>query len=362
MNKKPTIATVTAWPLRASLLQPFRIATGEHDHLENVFLCIELADGTKGYGEAAVATHITGETVEGTLQHLRDIASSLIGQSAADYLKISTQLHEALADNHCALAAVEMALLDALTRYFKIPLWRLWGDRQKKLSSDVTIVIADLAETREKATFFYAQGFRSFKIKIGLDQDLDVKRIAAVDKITRHSPLVLDANQGYTASQTIQFLKDLKRIGIVPALMEQPVPKNDSEGLKKITRSTKVCVCADESASTLPQVIDLIKKKAVGAINIKLMKTGLIHGLEIARWTKAHGMKLMIGGMVESNLAMTAAAHMATALGCFDFIDLDTPFFIQGEVARNPFLSTKGVYDLSKVKAGIGIIKKVEML
>ena len=90
--------------------------------------------------------------------------------------------HEALADNHCALAAVEMALLDALTRYLKIPLWRLWGDRQKKLSSDVTIVIAYLTETKEKATFFYAQGFRSFKIKIGLDQDLDFKRIAAVDK------------------------------------------------------------------------------------------------------------------------------------------------------------------------------------
>ncbi len=52
---------------------------------------------------------------------------------------------------------------------------------------------------------------------------------------------------------------------------------------------------------------------------------------------------------------MTAAAHMAAALGCFDFIDLDTPFFIKGEVARNPFLSAKGIYDLSKVKAGIGI-------
>ena len=63
----------------------------------------------------------------------------------------------------------------------------------------------------------------------------------------------------------------------------------------------------------------------------------------------------MIGGMMESNLAMTTSAHLAAGLGCFDFIDLDTPFFIKGEVNRNSYLSVDGVYDLSKVKAGIGI-------
>jgi hypothetical protein len=60
--------------------------------------------------------------------------------------------------------------------------------------------------------------------------------------------------------------------------------------------------------------------------------------------------------MMESNLAMTTSAHLAAGLGYFDFIDLDTPFFIKGEVSRNPFLSPQGVYDLSKVKAGIGIV------
>ena len=85
------------------------------------------------------------------------------------------------------------------------------------------------------------------------------------------------------------------------------------------------------------------------------MKTGLVHALEISRFAHAAGVKLMIGGMMESNLAMTASAHLAAGLGYFDFIDLDTPFFIKGEAARNPYLSSQGVYDLSKVKAGIGI-------
>ena len=64
----------------------------------------------------------------------------------------------------------------------------------------------------------------------------------------------------------------------------------------------------------------------------------------------------MIGGMMETSLAMTASAHLAAGLGCFDFIDLDTPFFIKKDFDKNPYLSSKGVYDLKKVKAGIAII------
>ena len=73
---------------------------------------------------------------------------------------------------------------------------------------------------------------------------------------------------------------------------------------------------------------------------------------------KANGMKLMIGGMMETSLAMTASAHLASGLGGFDYIDLDTPFFIKPGFDRNPYLSQRGVYDLRKVKAGIGIIPK----
>lgn len=356
---KPSLITkASVSSVKGKMLQPFRIATGENAFFENIFFSIELADGTKGYGEAAVAEHITGEKLEITLCNLKKTAAWLIGHSASDYLKISTALQERLPLNHSAVAAVEIALFDAITRSLKIPLWRLWGAHPKKLRSDITIVIADLEETEEKTRLFYKQGFRSFKIKIGQDMDLDIKRIQAVQRITRGAAILLDANQGYKAEESIQILKYLKRHEIVPTVIEQPVEKNDDDGLQKVKRATQACVCADESASSLAHVLELIKKKSVGAINIKLMKTGLIHALEIAHWTKAHGLKLMIGGMVESNLSMTTAAHIAAGLGYFDFIDLDTPFFIEGEVALNPFLNNKGVYDLTTCKAGVGITPK----
>jgi len=93
----------------------------------------------------------------------------------------------------------------------------------------------------------------------------------------------------------------------------------------------------------------------VHIINVKLMKCGLFEAREIALLAQANGIKLMIGGMMESSLAMTASAHLAAGLGFFDYVDLDTPFFIKDGLNKNPYLSKRGVYDLKKVSSGIGI-------
>ena len=129
MNKSSCIVKTSVRYFQAPLNQPFRIATGQHDFLENILFSIELKDGTKGYGEAAVATHITGETIEKTLNNLKGIAHGLKGGGIEDYLNISARLHEELPHNKSAVAAVEMAIMDALTRYLRIPLWRIWASR-----------------------------------------------------------------------------------------------------------------------------------------------------------------------------------------------------------------------------------------
>jgi L-alanine-DL-glutamate epimerase-like enolase superfamily enzyme len=131
----------------APLNQPFRIATGQHNSLHNVLFCIEMKSGVQGYGEAAVATHITGETVEGTLANLRRVGEELEGRKLSDIGALSLWLHEQLPANKCALAAVEMALYDCKAREMGVPLWKLFGTSVKKLSTDITIVIGDLAQT-----------------------------------------------------------------------------------------------------------------------------------------------------------------------------------------------------------------------
>ena len=358
MSKSETIDSLDVIPLKAPLIQPFRTALGSHESLENVLFALTLSGGTKGLGEAAIATHITGETIQKTVRNLNAVGESLVGQDPSDYLRISAELHERLPANQSAVAAVESALMDALTRQWNIPLWKFFGSSPKKLSSDITIVIADLKETESAVKKFTRQGFRSFKVKIGRDEKLDYERVLAVKRLAPRAAIYLDANQGFSADETLRFLKLLQCAGVRPQLIEQPVPAADWEGLKRVTRLSRVPVCADESVRSLADAVRIIKEKAASIINVKLMKTGIWESREIALLARANGVKLMVGGMMETSLAMTASAHLAAGLGGFDYVDLDTPFFLKfGE--RNPYLSVRGVYDVGRVKAGIGIRPKM---
>lgn len=356
MKKDFCVKKTDVCVIKAPLIQPFRTALGQHDNLENILFTVELASGIKGYGEAGIATHITQETAEQTVQNLKLIGHILQGRDVSDYLRLSAELHERFPNNKSCIAAVEVALMDVLTRQWKIPLWKFFGNKPERIVTDITIVISDLPETEKAVKKFYKQGFRKFKVKIGRNQDLDYQRVLAVQRFAPGSSIYLDANQGYLADETLRFLKLLKRAGIKPELIEQPVLKSDWDGLEKISRLSGVTVCADESAGSLADVIKLIRGKTVKAINIKLMKFGLFHSREVYWLAKANGLKLMIGSMMESSVAVVAAAHLACGLGDFDFVDLDSPFFIKKGWDNNPYLKSGGKYDLRKVDSGVGII------
>lgn len=349
--------------IRAPLATPFRIATGQHDELANVFLRLRTSAGVSGYGEAAVATHITGETVAATLANLRAAAAALRGRRIEDPEAVCREFSATFASNHSGLAALEMALLDLFSRVQGIPFYRLFapvaaGNPQLSFVTDITIVIGSLEEARAGARQFAARGFKTFKIKIGRDEELDLKRILAVREMAPESELILDANMGFSADRMLAFLDRLDAGGARPALLEQPVPKHDWDGLAAITAAlagSGTLVCADESVGSLADARRAIDSNAVSAINVKFMKSGILEGAEIARLAAAQGIRLMLGAMMESALAITASAHFAAGLGCFDFMDLDTTYFLKGDLAYSPYLDDSGRFDLSRAGDGIGV-------
>lgn len=349
------IRSVRVRRLEAPLIYPFRISTGQHNSLCNVLLILRLKNGTCGCGEAPIATHITGETVESTVALLHRIAPRLKGNFIGNYHRILSELAADLAAIPAARTAVEMALLDALTRSLKIPLWRFFGPRAERLSTDITLVIADAEQTRDSARRFVRAGFRRFKIKVGLDPSADLDRVRIVHAAAPRVGIMLDANQGFTAPAALKFLRRLARHGIRPILIEQPVPRNDWSGMQWITRRSPVPVCADESLHSVADVVRVIQLGAAHAINIKLAKFGFLQAVQMAALARTAKLSLMIGSMMETNLSATAAAHFAAGIGGFDFVDLDTPFFIPDHPAQNPWLSRSGIYALAKCPAGIGI-------
>ena len=342
--------------LDAELFTPFTISTGSHKSLENAVFSLEAACGARGYGEAAIATHITGETRAATVKNLRRAGALLAGRDAADYLGALRLLESELDGNRAALAAEQMAVLDLACRLQGVSLWRFFGARAPRLKTDVTVVIGGSAAAYDFTLKMRRRGFRIFKIKTGVDMDEDFRRLEAVRKAAPGCAVYLDANCAYTAEEAEKFLKELMRRGIRPEVVEQPVKKDDVDGLAYLTRRLPMPVCADESAYSLDDVFRLLRRKAVSAVNIKLTKLGFLRAREVWALARAKGIKLMMGEMLESELSSAASAHFAGGLGGFDFIDLDTPFFIKASGMRGAsFLSKDGVYSLDRVKAGIGV-------
>jgi L-alanine-DL-glutamate epimerase-like enolase superfamily enzyme len=340
----------------AELFTPFTISSGSHKSMENALFTLEAAGGLKGYGEAAIATHITGETRGRTMKSLRRAGALLAGMDLSNYLGALCALEEELDGNRAALAAAQMAVLDLTCRLQGISLWKFFGGRAPALKTDITVVIGGAGAALDFTRRMRAGGFRIFKVKTGADMDEDFRRLEAVKKAAPGCAIYLDANCAYTAREAEKFIRELGRRGIRPQVVEQPVPKGDDDGLAWLTRRLPMPVCADESAYSLDDVFRMIRKNAVSAVNIKLTKLGFLRAREVWSLARAHGIKLMMGEMLESELASAASAAFAGGLGGFDFIDLDTPFFIKDSGMKGAsFLSRDGVYSLDRVKAGIGV-------
>src|SRR5438270_1048804 len=141
-------------------------------------------------------------------------------------------------------------------------------------------------------------------------------------------------------------------------MMEQPVHKDDYEGLRYVTQHTTVPIAADESAYSAANVAHLIAMEASNVINIKLMKCGFVEALDIAAVCRATHTQLMIGAMMESRLATSAAAHFVAGLGGFRYIDLDTPMLLAEDPFTGGYEQRGGLYDLAAVEKGLGVNKR----
>jgi L-alanine-DL-glutamate epimerase-like enolase superfamily enzyme len=122
-----------------------------------------------------------------------------------------------------------------------------------------------------------------------------------------------------------------------------------------VTQHTTVPIAADESAYSAANVAHLIAMGAINVVNIKLMKSGFVEALDIAAVCRATHTQLMIGAMIESRLATSAAAHFVAGLGGFRYIDLDTPMLLADDPFTGGYEQRGGVYDVSGVNSGLGI-------
>ena len=323
------IVKVEFWPVDIPITDPFVVATGARVVAENIFVRITLHDGTQGYGESAPFPEVGGETRDSCLTTLRQLATTLIGASAGHYALRAAEMAQAASAYPAARCGLETAMIDAYCRSAQIPMWQLWGGQDvRPRETDITIPIATLEKSVSLASGWYAQGFRLFKMKVGKDVDQDIRRLEAVHHSLPGISFIGDGNQGFSREECLAFSRGVRRFGGTMVLLEQPVVRDDLDSMTAIRRDTGIPVAADESVRSLADARDVIAQGAADYINIKIMKTGVVEAVAIAETTLAAGLKLMVGGMVETRIAMGCSFSLVLGMKGFDILDLDTPLLL----------------------------------
>lgn len=341
-------------PFDAPLREPFTIAIGRLDTVRNVLVAVTLANGVIGYGEGAPLPPISGETQATVLAACQELRALVMGSDATAWRQTAARMRELLHAQACARTAVEMALVDAVAKSRREPLWRLFGDRAEPVLTDLSIPIVEPAHGARLASDAVAAGFTVLKIKVGSGHDADLARIQAIQYAAPSCRLTIDANQGYTADGAIRLARAITDRRLPVDLFEQPVLRHDRNGLRQVRRGCTIPVAADESAWSAADVADLAEREAIDVVNLKLMKTGLAEGLALFDQARRSGIGLMMGGMIETRLAMGCAAHLVASQGDVRFVDLDTPLLLAHDPCTGGHVMRRNAFDLSPVVAGIG--------
>ena len=308
---KATFQT-TAFPLE----YPFTISRGTQETAGVVVVRIADDDGTVGIGGAGPSAHYgeTVATVEAVLPDLLAVVERV--DDPENIARIEAGMRRVVADNPSARTAVSVALHDLAAKRAGLPLYEYWGlDPAHSVDTSYTIGIDDEETMREKTKTALDRGYGTLKVKLGTPRDdalLATVREAAPDATIR-----VDANEAWTPKQAVRNIEWLDDYGV--EFVEQPVPADNTEGLKYVYERSTLPIAADEScivASDVPEIAD-----KCDIANLKLMKTGgLREAKRLIHTARAHGLEVMCGCMVESSASIAAAAHLAPLL---DYADLD---------------------------------------
>jgi L-alanine-DL-glutamate epimerase-like enolase superfamily enzyme len=311
---------LTAHTLDLTLQTPFRIARGVQRTADNVLAQLE-ADDLVGWGEAAPRPYY-GEQRESVLIALSYLQGAL-GDDPMLIEDIGAAMERTLGGNMSARAAVDMALYDLMGQRLGVPLYQLLGLNPEKTPRTSLTIGIDTPEAMARRAH-EARDFPILKIKLGTPNDLEIVR--AIRDVTK-ATLRVDANAAWTPKEAVRTINALEPYDV--EFVEQPVPAHELSGLRFVREHVALPIIADESCVTFKDVAKVAE--CADGINIKLMKCGGIsQALKMIHAARAHGLCVMLGCMIESSLAITAAAHLSPLV---DYADLDGPLL----VADDPF-------------------------
>lgn len=305
-------------------MRPFVIATGTMDYAQNTLIRIHTDQGLVGLGECSAFPMIVGETQDTCICLAQDFARIWKGKSALPIDKRMDELHQYIAGNSTIKSAFDLALYDLNAKHAGLPLYKFLGGTPREIVTDITVGINTPEIMAQQASAFKDAGAVALKIKLGKQPQDDIARIRAIrQSVGFDIPIRIDANQGWSYEQATEALQGLEAYKI--QFCEQPMRVRNDHLLPQLRSTTIIPLMADESVYDRYDAERICRTDATDYINIKFSKSsGILEGLRIQELAAEYEIPCMIGGMLESRLAMTAKVHFAYAAKNVKFYDLDT--------------------------------------
>ncbi len=316
---------LTIHPLTLPLKKPFTIAHGTFHTREAVVVELS-ADGLSGFGEATAISYYgkSVATFKETLERNRTIIENSTGHHPVQFYQ---QLYPHLKNHPFLLCALDVAAHDLWAKRLGVPLYQALGLSIDELPiSNFTLGIASIPQM---VADIQALDLPIYKIKLGTKEDVEI-----ITALRQHTPSIfrVDANCAWTVEETVANAEAFKELGV--EFIEQPLAKDNWEGMKTVYEKSALPVIADESCQVAADVT--LCHQHFHGINIKLMKCGgITPALQMIQQAKQLNLKVMLGCMTESSIGISAIAHLAPLL---DYVDMDGAMLLAADPAVGAYL------------------------
>jgi muconate cycloisomerase len=332
----PVIAA-EAFEIEAAFVTPYKLATGTVATTRAVFLKLTDADGFEGWGEANPSETFTGESSGDAARALKEtLLPAVLASPNPEPGRIDAALDTLLSKHLCAKGAVSMALLDLLGKRLRVPVATLLGG---KLRTSLPVLWPlnngtaedDIRVIDQQAT----KGFSSFMLKMGTSPVRDeVERVAALEaRYGKSIALIADANQGWSRDEAREFLDGVR--GSQLAFVEQPVVKDDLEGMALLAGRSTMPISADESVVGLAHAARIASLGAASVFSIKSSKNGgPLRAQRIAAVAEAFGIHCYMNSMLE--FGITQAASLQHAVTIRNLVDFGHAYMSTLRLAEDP--------------------------
>lgn len=343
-----------AFPMK----KPVYMAGVEIKQADNILIRIEADNGAVGWGEAAEAPTMTGETVEGMFAAASYIIPALIGRDAEDIEGFSAAMTGRMYGNNAAKAAIEIALHDLVGRATSRPVHAILGGKKRDRIALLGVISnGKLAGDLDDAAKKKAEGYRAFKIKVGIDTPaLDAERTRQVCKLLGPDLLLCtDANMGWNRADALQYTKAVTGSGL--AFFEQPVHADDIASMTAISAAaTDFAIGADESIHSMEDIRRHHEHKAARGVSLKTIKLGGMRNvMNAGNLCDQLGMSVNVSCKTgESSLAGAAGLHIAAALPQINWGLTLSHQGLSDDITANPIRIEQGHVTVSD-RPGLGI-------